>query len=199
MSALSSLARLRIAKGDLDEALRLLGLVAEIARDKGSGPEAAATYGYVLALAGRAEEGIARLEAQRALMDGVGWNVLRAAFIQALAQAYAVAGRLDEAEACGQESLTLARDRGERGAEAWALWVLAETARRRGPSAGPVARPRYEDALGIAVELGMRPLQAYCELGLGRLLAREGEAGAEALLARAASRAREMEMRFWPE
>jgi len=196
MNALSSLSRLRITKGDLDEAIQLQRRAEEIARGQRIGAEAAASYGYALALGGRVAEGVARLEAQRAAMDQVGWNVLRAAFIQTLAHAYAIAGRLEEAEACGQESLTLARERGERGAEGWALWVLGETAWRR--EAGSVARGRFEEALGIAAELGMRPLEAYCELGLGRLLAREGEAKGEALLARAAALAREMDMRFWP-
>jgi Flp pilus assembly protein TadD len=60
------------------------------------------------------------------------------------------------------------------------------------------AEARYGEALALADELGMRPLQAHCHLGLGKLYERIGrhdEARAE--LTTAVAMLREMGMAFW--
>jgi hypothetical protein len=65
--------------------------------------------------------------------------------------------------------VALARERQERGNEAYALRLLGEIAVRREPSEVEQAEAHYQQAL--AEELGMRPLQAHCHLGLGILYA----------------------------
>jgi len=62
------------------------------------------------------------------------------------------------------------------------------------------AHERLEEALALAVELGMRPEVAHCHLGLGKLSRRAGK-GQEAQehVTTATSMYREMEMRFWLE
>ena len=53
-------------------------------------------------------------------------------------------------------------------------------------------------ALALAEELGMRPLQAHCQRGLGTLYARQGQRQqAHAALATAIDLYRDMEMTFW--
>ena len=94
---------------------------------------------------------------------------------------------------------TLARDRGERGHEAWALRLLGEIASRaiRRTSSRPA---HYRQALALADELGMRPLVAHCHLGLGKLYRRTGKREqAQEHLTTATAMYREMDMRFWLE
>jgi len=56
----------------------------------------------------------------------------------------------------------------------------------------------YEQAKTLAEELGMRPLQGHCHLGLGKLYRRTGtRQQAQEHLATAASMYREIDMRFW--
>ncbi len=57
---------------------------------------------------------------------------------------------------------------------------------------------RYGEALVLAEELGMRPLQARCHLGLGKLYRHTGRAAeARAELERAVTMLREMGMAHW--
>jgi hypothetical protein len=60
------------------------------------------------------------------------------------------------------------------------------------------AEAHYQQALTLAEELGMRPLQAHCYHGLGTLYARsdQGEQ-ARAVLATAIDLYRAMDMAFW--
>jgi len=56
----------------------------------------------------------------------------------------------------------------------------------------------YRQALALATELGMRPLQAHCHRGLGTLYSQTGQAEqARAELSTAIEMYREMEMTFW--
>ena len=76
----------------------------------------------------------------------------------------------DEAIRLGQDALELARAHKERGHEAWALRLLGQAHATRGVSGARHAEGYYRQALEIADERGMRPLQAKCHLGLGRAL-----------------------------
>ena len=69
---------------------------------------------------------------------------------------------------------------------------------RRDPPDVEQAATHYQQALTLADELGMRPLQAHCHLGLGTLYVktdRRDEAHAE--LSAAIELYRAMEMTFW--
>ena len=56
----------------------------------------------------------------------------------------------------------------------------------------------YQQALALAEELGMRPLQAHCHRGLGMLYTRIGQsAQARAELSSAMEMYRTMDMTFW--
>ena len=60
------------------------------------------------------------------------------------------------------------------------------------------AEAHYRQALALAEELGMRPLQAHCHRGLGTLYGRVGRAEqARAALSTAIALYRAMEMTFW--
>jgi predicted protein tyrosine phosphatase len=92
----------------------------------------------------------------------------------------------------------LSRDPKQRGHEAYALRLLGDIAARRDPPECEQAAAHYQQALVLAEELGMRPLQAHCHRGLGTLYATTGQreqAGAALVAALALYRA--MDMTFW--
>jgi tetratricopeptide (TPR) repeat protein len=115
-----------------------------------------------------------------------------------LGEAYVLADRLEDALVLADRALTFARERGQRGYEAWALRLLGEVTARRDPPKH--ADGHYRDALALAEELGMRPLVAHCHLGLGKLYRRTGNGQqAQEHLTTATTMYREMDMRFWLE
>ena len=60
------------------------------------------------------------------------------------------------------------------------------------------AEASYQQALALAEELGMRPLQAHCHRGLGTLYAATGQREqARTALSTAIALYRAMEMTFW--
>ena len=54
----------------------------------------------------------------------------------------------------------------------------ARSLRTHDPPEVEPAEAHYRQALALAEELGMRPLQAHCHLGLGRLYGQERPMGA---------------------
>jgi sugar phosphate isomerase/epimerase len=80
-----------------------------------------------------------------------------------------LAGSLEEAHALAERALALARAHQERGHQAYALRLLGDIAAHRDPPESEQAEAHYRQALDLAEELGMRPLQAHCHLGLGTL------------------------------
>ena len=127
-------------------------------------------------MAGRASDSLALLKrtveidaartAQAEISLWYGW----------LAEAYLACGQPAEADALAARALDLAVRHGERGNHAWALKLQAELAARRAPSDLDAAKKLYQQALALAEELEMRPLQAHCHLGLGGLYGRVGRA-----------------------
>jgi Flp pilus assembly protein TadD len=60
------------------------------------------------------------------------------------------------------------------------------------------AEAHYQEALALAETLGMRPLQAHCHQGLGRLYRQTGRGEqARAALTTAIELYRAMDMTFW--
>jgi tetratricopeptide (TPR) repeat protein len=108
------------------------------------------------------------------------------------------AGRLEEAHALAERALALACEHQERGHQAYALRLLGDIAAHRTPPDVDEAATHYRQALALAEELGMRPLQAHCHLGLGMLYATVGQREqARTALATAIEMYRAMDMSFW--
>ena len=108
-----------------------------------------------------------------------------------------MAGRHDEARRLATLALDGSRERRERGYEAQALRLLAEIAARQQPSDNS-ALARFGEAQTLAVQLEMRPLEARCRLGVGKLLLNAGnkrEAGV--VLSTAVAMRGEMDMKLW--
>jgi tetratricopeptide (TPR) repeat protein len=131
-------------------------------------------------------------------METTGYGVLQPLFLVYLGEAYALADRYDDALEVGGRAVTLARERGQRGYEAWGVRLRGEVETRRDPPEH--ADGHYRDALVLAEELGMRPLVAHCHLGLGKLYRRTGQREqAQEHVATAATMYREMGMAYWLE
>ena len=115
-----------------------------------------------------------------------------------LGEAHLLAGRLEEAHALAERALALAREHQERGNQAYALRLLGDIAARREPPEAEQAAAHYRQALALAEELGMRPLQAHCHLSLGTLYVKTGQREqARTELSTAIELYRAMDMTFW--
>ena len=115
-----------------------------------------------------------------------------------LGEAQLLAGHLEEAQALAERALALAHERQERGHEAYALRLLGDIVAQREPLESDQAGDYYRQALTLAEGLGMRPLQAHCHLGLGKLYVTIGHrAEARVALSAAVEFYRAMEMMLW--
>jgi len=161
-------------------------------------PMQATALGLAYALEGRVAAGLVLVEQGLEQEVARGIPGLLAPLVVLLSQAYLLAGRLEEARQRAAQALELARQYKQRGNEAWALWLLGEsTARQASPAVEP-AIGHYRQALALAEELGMRPLQAHCHRGLGTLYAQTGQRElARTALSAAIELYQTMAMTFW--
>jgi class 3 adenylate cyclase/tetratricopeptide (TPR) repeat protein len=115
-----------------------------------------------------------------------------------LGEAQLLTGHLEKAHAFTEQALAHARAHQERSNEAYALRLLGDIAARCNPPEHNQAAIHYRQALALAEELGMRPLQAHCHRGLGTLYATTGQREqARAELVAAIAMYRDMAMTFW--
>jgi tetratricopeptide (TPR) repeat protein len=162
-------------------------------------PIAQAALGHVYARSGRVEEGVSWLQRALAGYASSGIGYLRSMSTTQLGEALLLAGRVKEAREVGTRAVVLARERGERGHEAWAQHLLGETVSHRNCPDVAAAEAHYTTSTALASELGMRPLVAHCRFSLGKLYGRAGDRRATDNLAMAMSLFDEMGMRFWFE
>src|SRR5262249_59014584 len=94
--------------------------------------------------------------------------------------------------------LQLSRTHKERGHEAWALKLLGDVALGHTPPKTQQAESYYRHASTVSLELGMRPLQAHCHVGLGKVFAAVGAPEqVRAEINAAIDLYRSMEMNLW--
>jgi hypothetical protein len=114
---------------------------------------------------------------------GIGWR-LSLSVVQ-LGEAYLLADRVEDARACADRVFGLARERGERGHEAWALRLFGEVASHQSGPDVATADGHYGAALALASELGMHPLIAHWHYSLHTLALRDEGTGCRILRRRA--------------
>ena len=115
-----------------------------------------------------------------------------------LCEAYLLAGQIAKASTLAEHALALARERKQRGYQAWALRLRAKIASQSDPPDAAQAEASYQQALTLAEALGMRPLQAHCHRGLGTLYVTTGQREqARTELSTAIAMYRDMAMTFW--
>ena len=161
-------------------------------------PMIAARLGAAYTVAGRTAEGLTmlrravdRANAIQNRSEEVIYGVWQAA-------GYLADGQIDVAGELARRALDLATARGQRSHVARARCLIGQIAACDDPPDVRRSEPSFQEALTLAEELGMRPLQAHCHLGLGKLYRRTGRLDeARAELATAVAMLREMGMAFW--
>jgi tetratricopeptide (TPR) repeat protein len=195
------LGELYLAQGDLEPAIRVLEQGLALCRASGNWlwlQPIAADLGHAYALQGRLAEGRALLE--EGISESIRTGVRRgqASRVAWLSEVCRLAGDGEDARQHARQALDLARQHKERGDEALALHQLGVVHAHAGPPNIEQAEAHYQQALALAEELGMRPLQAHCYLGLGRLYGQTGRVEqARAILTTAIDLYRAMAMAFW--
>jgi tetratricopeptide (TPR) repeat protein len=170
-----ALAHANSVRGELSQAAHLLERAISLCRDWNITlltPIGMASLGHVYARSGRIAEGLCRLQQALMAYEAAGTGFLHSISVVQLGEAYLLADQVEDARACADRAVMLARQRGERGHEAWALRLLGEVASYQSRSDGATAEAHYGAAMALASELGMRPLIAHCHLGLGKLYRR---------------------------
>jgi class 3 adenylate cyclase/tetratricopeptide (TPR) repeat protein len=190
-----------LTKGDFDRAIAELerGLeISEAADIPVHQPLIASCLGSAYAFAGRLDEALRLLDravGHTAWMRRKGGLALRMAGVS---EAYMLAGRTEAAEALARDGLKVSHETNDKGSRAWLLRILGDLTSWHSSFKAEEAEANYAESLGLAEELGMRPLQAHCHLGLGHVhaQAKELEKARFELLA-AVELYRAMSMPFW--
>jgi class 3 adenylate cyclase/tetratricopeptide (TPR) repeat protein len=163
-------------------------------------PLLGSSLGAAYSMAGRSAQGIALLEEteQHAIsMRRMGGHPM---LLARLGEAYLRAGRRDDAVRRAERALTLAREQGERGLEAYALRLLGELNASADPGDLAMSETCFRQAVALTGSLGMLPLLAECQQGLARCYGRAGrQSDAEPLFAAAIASFRALDMPFWLE
>jgi tetratricopeptide (TPR) repeat protein len=191
---------LYLAQGDLEHAIRVLDQGLALCRASGYRGRflrlIMANLGSASMLQGRLVEGRALLE--EAIREGSRSGERRGWHYAGLSEVCRLAGHGDEAWQHARQALDLAQQQKAHGDEAHALHQLGVVHAYANPSDAAQAESLYHQALALAEELGMRPLQAHCHLGLGTLYAKTSRPErACAELSAAIDLYRAMEMTFW--
>jgi class 3 adenylate cyclase/tetratricopeptide (TPR) repeat protein len=201
MYAFWGIGLLSLRQGNLPQALPWLERAVSICQDRDLWlyfPAIVSSLGLAYALDGRIADGLPLLEQAVEQSTSMGRLGHQAHFVGMLGEGLLWASRLEEARHHAGQAIELAHVHKERGHEAWALRLLGESHAHPDPPEVEPAEASYHQALALADELGMRPLQAHCHLGLGTLYAkisRPEQARAELSTAIALYHA--MDITFW--
>jgi predicted ATPase len=192
---------LALRQGDLPRALPRLERAVGLCQDVDLPvlfSRAAAALGAAYTLGGRIADAVSLLTHAMEQTTTMEVIVHQALCHLSLGEAQMMAGRLEEAHTLAERALEFARELQERGHEAYALRLLGDIAARRDPPESTQAEAHYRQALTLADELGMRPLQAHCHRALGTLYAMTGQREqARTALTTAIEMYRAMDMTFW--
>jgi tetratricopeptide (TPR) repeat protein len=201
MWALWGIGLLSLRQGNLRRALP------QLERAVGIGQEAdlpahfpwnAVALGVAYTRAGRITDAVSLLTQALEQSTAMEMALLQALCLLPLGEAQLLAGHLEDAYTLVKRALAHAHTHQECGHQAYALRLLGDIAARREPPESNQAATHYRQALTLANELGMRPLQAHCHRDLGTLYARIGQRErARTALATAIEFYRAMDMTFW--
>jgi class 3 adenylate cyclase/tetratricopeptide (TPR) repeat protein len=190
--------RLFLRKGDVSNAVAILERAVTVYRTAQMPvllSLLAAPLGAAYAGEGRLAEALELLKPAR---EHTGFAFSNCLILFSLSQVYLQTNRTDDALRLAHRIFKLSLELQARGQQGWALWLLGETLCQRNPPDNAKAEECYRKGLTLAEELGMRPLQAHCHLGLGVLYSRMDSHGqAHSDLLTAAQMFRAMNMISW--
>jgi tetratricopeptide (TPR) repeat protein len=197
----SGVGYLYVCKGDVQQAIPFLARSLELCRVwnlRQNMTSFALLFGHALALSGQVHESLALLEQSvetAELTRAIGRYSVNAA---ELSEVYWLAGRYAEAQALAVQAYAQAHETQEHGRQAWIARLLGAMHAHGDAPDVEQAEAYYRQALILAEELDIRPLQAHCHRGLGTLYRQTGQAEqARAELSTAIDMYRDMEMTFW--
>jgi class 3 adenylate cyclase/tetratricopeptide (TPR) repeat protein len=196
-----------VIKGDFDQAIAALEhalKVCEAAELPVQRPLVVSGLAAAYAFVGRFDEALRLLEstADRGVwMIGAGSRQAPLGKAMGMVwevEAYMLAGKHKEAETLARQNLAVFAESKDRGSVAWQKYLLGETLRHRDVSVSTQAEASYREALTLAHELGMRPLQAHSHLGLGQIhIQGKNACVARSEILAASELYRAMAMPFW--
>jgi class 3 adenylate cyclase/tetratricopeptide (TPR) repeat protein len=197
--ATCSVGFLLLVKGDINDAIEILEDAlrqCQQAEIKVLYPQIASYLALAYALSNRFGDAVPFMEKGEEETRRIGRKAGQAlrevwhAFVSLLAE------RIEEANVRAERALQLAVETKERGHQAWALFLMSAIAAR--VETKEKTQARYHQALALAKELKMIPLQAHCHLRLGEsYLATVDLELARTELAAAAALYQSMDMSFW--
>ncbi len=163
-------------------------------------PPLAADLGVAHARCGNLEEGLAHLHAAVDSATAMG-RLSRLPLIQVkCGEIHLLAGEIPAAASLAETALRLAIEQNERGNVVYARHLLAEIRSLDRNANMEAAEQQYDDALTLGTKLGMKPLVARCNAGLGMLWTRSGKSKqADRPLQAARAMYRSMGMRYWQD
>ena len=163
-------------------------------------PPIAADLGVAYARSGDLAEGLAHLHAAVDSATSMG-RLSRLPLIQVkCGEIHLLAGEVPAAARLAEAALRLATEQNERGNVVYARYLLAEIHSLDRSARTELAEQHYDDAITLGTKLGMKPLVARCNAGLGTLRMRSGKSKqADRPLQTARAMYRSMGMRFWQD
>jgi tetratricopeptide (TPR) repeat protein len=142
-------------------------------------PYLTSALGIAYASSGKIDEGLPLLHAAVEQAHTRNLKLRYARHLVWLAEGCLLAAQPGEARERAEHALLVARERGERGIEAWALRLLGEISARE-PGAEATATTYLAEALTLAQQAGMRPLEAACLARWGDIPSSRAAHGREA-------------------
>jgi predicted ATPase len=159
-------------------ASELLNELALLANDKGAllwKAQAETTKGRILALTGEASDAVQVITSGLTASRATGSTILEPENLCYLAEAYAKSGRLDEAERCIHDSLTLTEQSKERWSEAEINRVAGEIALMLPEPNAVEAEAYFERALSVARQQQTRSWELRAAMSMARLWRDQGK------------------------
>ena len=196
-----SLGFLFLLKGELKGAIEALEQSMKICQEseiRALFPLFASYLGFAYALSGRQDQALRLLGEADSEAVSIGRLAERSLRVAWHGESHLLFGRIEKASELALAAVELSEKHTERGNRAWALRLSGLLAARRDPPDCDEAERKYREALVLASELGMKPLEGHCHLGLGQLYVESANpALARMELAKAIEIYRSTEMGFW--